>query len=72
MIVQGLSRPLVEFAGDAVEILLAVHGQICSFGEVKVQQAIGVLAGALLPGALRTHLQTALCVCQDSGDRFFT
>lgn len=52
MIVQGLSRPLVEFAGDAVEILLAVHGQIGSFREVLPQQAIGVLVRAALPGAV--------------------
>lgn len=51
--VEGLPRPVVEFVGDGVEIVLAVCGQVGAFGEVLPEQPVGVLVGASLPGAVR-------------------
>jgi hypothetical protein len=50
-VAKGFSRPGVEPQGDRVEIILAVHGQIRSPGQVLPQKAVGVLVAAPLPGA---------------------
>lgn len=50
--VRGLAGPVVEFRGDCVEVFLGVSGQVGSLGEVLAQQAVGVLVGAALPGAV--------------------
>src|SRR3984885_1031015 len=50
---QGLARPPIELAGHLVQMCLGVDRQVCPLGEVLAQQAIGVLVGAALPGALR-------------------
>lgn len=43
----------VELVSDGIELGLSVDGQIGALGEVLPQQAVGVLAGAALPGAVR-------------------
>jgi len=53
VILQGLSRSLVEFAGYCVELGLAVYREVGAFWEVLAQKTIGVLVGAALPGASR-------------------
>src|ERR1700733_14983658 len=50
---QGLARPPIELAGYPVQMCLGVDRQVCPLGEVLPQQAVGVLVGAALPGALR-------------------
>ena len=50
--VEGLSGPAVECCGDRVEVASGVSGEVCAFGEVLAQQAVGVLVGAALPGAV--------------------
>ena len=45
--------PLVETFRDRIELLLAVDGQVRALGEVLAQEAVGVLAGPPLPGAMR-------------------
>ena len=49
---QCLTGPAVEGDGDPVEVFLAVAAQAGAFGEVLAQQAVGVLVGAALPGAV--------------------
>ena len=39
----------VELAGDGVELVLGVSGQVGALGLVVADQAAGVLAGAALP-----------------------
>lgn len=51
--VVGSSGTPVQAVGDGVQIGLTVHGKIGALGEVLAQQAVGVLAGAALPGAVR-------------------
>ena len=46
------AAPGVEFGGDLVEPAGAVERQVGAFGEVLAQQAVGVLVGAALPGAV--------------------
>jgi hypothetical protein len=46
------SRSGVELEGDEVEVGLAVARQVGALGQVLAQEAVGVLAGAPLPGAL--------------------
>ena len=48
MILQGLSRSLVELADYGVEPGLAVHREVGAFWEVLTQKTIGVLVGAAL------------------------
>ena len=50
---QGLARSFIELAGHPVQVCLGVDRQVRPLGEVLPQQAIGVLVGAALPGALR-------------------
>lgn len=45
--------PLVEPLGDHIELFLAVDGQVGALREVLAQEAVGVLAGPALPGAMR-------------------
>jgi hypothetical protein len=52
VILQGLSRPLVELAGYGVELGLAVHREVGAFWELLAQKTIGVFVGAALPGAV--------------------
>lgn len=52
MIVMGGAGSSVELVGNRVELGLAVDQQVCTFRKVLPQQAIGVLAGAELPGAV--------------------
>ena len=40
---------MVEFVGDLGESFGAVLEQVCGFGEVVAEQAVGVLVGAALP-----------------------
>ena len=49
---EGLSGPVVEGGSDCVEVVLVVAGQVGALGEVLAQQAVGVLVGAALPGAV--------------------
>jgi putative transposase len=53
---------LIQFLRDLVQISLRVNGKVSLLWEVLSQQAIGVLVGASLPGALRiaeVHLQVS-------------
>ena len=50
---ERLARPAIERASDIVEVFLGVHGQVGALGQELAQQAVGVLAGAALPGAMR-------------------
>ncbi len=49
----GGARSVVQAVGDAIELFLAVDAQVGALGQVLAQQAVGVLAGAALPGAVR-------------------
>ena len=51
--VEGRAGPPVEAVGDAVEVSLGMHREIAALGQVLAQQAVRVLAGATLPGAVR-------------------
>jgi hypothetical protein len=44
---------MVKAIGDRIEFVLAVDRQIGALGQVLAQQAVGVLTGAALPGAVR-------------------
>ena len=43
----------VEAVGDAIEVGLGMHREVGALGKVLTQQAVGVLAGTALPGAVR-------------------
>ena len=49
---QCLSRSLVEFACDGIEVLLTVDREVGAFREVLAQKAVGVFVGAALPRAV--------------------
>lgn len=51
--VRGLAGSVVGFHGGCVEVFLGVSGRVGSLGEVLARQAVGVLVGAALPGAVR-------------------
>ncbi len=51
--VQTFSRARVQAMGDGVQLALGVARQVCAFGQVLAKQAMGVLVGAALPGAVR-------------------
>ena len=51
--VQTFSGARVQPMGDGVQFALAVARQVRAFGHVLAQQAIRVLGGATLPGAIR-------------------
>ncbi len=44
--------PLVETLGDRIKLFLAVEGQVRPLWEVLAEEAVGVLAGPPLPGAM--------------------
>jgi hypothetical protein len=50
---EGLAGSAVECGGDGVEVLTRVSREVGAFGEVLAQQAVGVLVGTALPGAVR-------------------
>lgn len=49
---EGLAGPGVEREGDGVESAAGVAGEVCPAWEVVVQQTVGVLVGADLPGRI--------------------
>ena len=51
--VEAFSRARVQAMRDGVQLALGVARQVRPLGEVLAQQAIGVLVGAALPGAVR-------------------
>ena len=51
--VEIFSRARVQPMGDGVQLVLGVARQVCALGQVLAQQAIGVLIGTALPGAVR-------------------
>ena len=50
---EGLPRPSVERVGDRGDVVRAPAGQVGALREVLAKQAVGVLVGAALPGAVR-------------------
>src|SRR5207302_4782187 len=48
-----LTGSIVERVGGGVEVVLSMDGEVGAFGEVLAAQAVGVLVGAALPGAVR-------------------
>src|SRR4029453_2669606 len=50
---EGLAGSAVECGGDRVEVVPGVPAQVGALGKVLPQQAVGVLVGAALPGAVR-------------------
>ena len=53
VVVQGHSWPLIEFAGDGIEVLQGMHREVGPFREVLSKKMVGVLISAALPGAMR-------------------
>ena len=51
--VEALSWARIQPMGDGVQLTLRIAGQICSLRQILEQQAIGVLIGPALPGAVR-------------------
>ena len=51
--VETFSRARVQAMRDGVQLVLGVARQVCALGQVLAQQAIGVLIGTALPGAVR-------------------
>ena len=51
--VEIFSRARFQPMGDGVQLVLGVARQVCALGQVLAQQAIGVLIGTALPGAVR-------------------
>lgn len=49
----GCMGPGVEAVGNRIEPFPAVDGQVRSLWQVLTQQAVGVFAGATLPGTMR-------------------
>ena len=47
------ARAVVEQVGNRIELLLAVYREVRALGQVLAYQAVGVLAGAALPRAVR-------------------
>src|SRR5271154_1058496 len=47
------TRPAVETIGHGVEVILTVDREVSALGQILAQQAVGVLAGTALPGAVR-------------------
>src|SRR5437660_2795012 len=50
---QGLAWPLIDLAGDFVEMGLRVHRQVGFFWKILSQQGLAVLVGTALPWTLR-------------------
>jgi hypothetical protein len=53
-----LSRPVVEFCGDVVEVGLCEVGDLGAFGEGLAEQTIGVFVAATLPGLRGSQKKT--------------
>src|SRR5271170_2588713 len=51
--VECLARPAVERGSDRGEVFSGVSCEVCALREVLAEQAVGVLVGPSLPGALR-------------------
>ena len=51
--IETFSGARVQPMGDDVQLALGVARQVCTLGQVLAQQAVGVLVGAALPGAVR-------------------
>ena len=51
--VEGLAGSTVQGGGDGGEIVDGVSAEVGALWEVLAQQAVGVLVGAALPGAVR-------------------
>jgi len=51
-VIQGLAWPLILLTRHGIQLRLRVYRQIAAFGKILFQQAIGVLIGTALPGAL--------------------
>jgi hypothetical protein len=49
-VVEALTRPLVEFGGDFVELIVGPPAQIGTLRQVLAQQTVGVLVAAALSG----------------------
>jgi hypothetical protein len=47
------ARPDVQAVGDSVEFVLTVDREVRAFRKLLAQQAVGVFAGAALPGTVR-------------------
>ena len=45
--------PRIEAVSNGIELFLAIDRQVRALGQILTQQAVGVLAGAALPGAMR-------------------
>ena len=59
---QRLAGPFVELPRHLVQFSLRVCRQVCPFGEVLSEQAIGVLVGTALPRTLRiTEVNVDVC-----------
>lgn len=52
-IAMGLTRAMVEFVGDGVQVGLAERAEVRALGEVLPNQPVGVLVGTALPRAAR-------------------
>src|SRR5215211_7045045 len=50
---EGLAGSAVEGSSDGGEVAGAVLAEVGALGEILAQQAVGVLVGAPLPGAVR-------------------
>ena len=51
--VEALSRARIQPMGDGIQLALRIARQVRPLGQVLAQQAIGVLIGPALPGAMR-------------------
>ena len=43
----------VQLVWNSIQLLLAIYGQICAFGQILANQAIGILVTPALPQAMR-------------------
>ena len=50
---EALTWPDVQFVGNRIQLLLAVHRQIRALRQVLADQSVDVLVAAALPGAVR-------------------
>jgi len=53
LVLETGAGPVVEFGGDAVEVVAGPYVQVGALGEVLAEQAVGVFVGAALPGSVR-------------------
>lgn len=50
--IEALARSDIQFVGNGIQLLLAVHRQVRALGQVLADQAVDVLVAAALPGAV--------------------